>query len=227
MNLKHRTFSLQIKSLEKDGSFAGYGSVFDNTDYYRDVVRKGAFTKTLGAWASKGKLPPVLWQHDAKQPMGPHTLMREDGKGLYTEGQLLINDVQSAREGYALMKSGAIGGQSIGYDVPEGGMEYDGKTNVWNLNEIDLWECSIVTFPANDEAVISEVKRAFIKGELPTLRQFEGYLRDAGFSRKQATEIANCGIVKLLQRDAGTRSNGSEVSESLDATLAKIESFRF
>jgi uncharacterized protein len=228
MNLRRRSFVLSIKSLEKDGSFAGYGSVFHNADYYRDVVMPGAFQKSLADWKTKGKLPPVLWQHQSYSPIGPHTAMREDNKGLYTEGQLLVDDVQQARECYALLKSNVISGQSIGYDVPDGGEEYDGKTNVNRLNEIDLWECSIVTFPANEEATVTEVKKIFQHGELPTLRQFEGFLRDAGFSRKQSTEIAVGGIARLLQRDAGCKKSGdAEVSAALDSTLAKIESFKF
>ena len=147
----------------------------------------------------------MLWQHDSRSPIGAYTKMAEDEKGLYTEGQLLINDVQQSREAYALMKANVIRGQSIGYNVPKGGEEYDGDTNVNNLNEIDLWECSIVTFPANTSAMVTEVKNILDAGELPTIRIFESLLRDAGgYSRKQAEHIAKFGYADFLkQRDAG------------------------
>jgi HK97 family phage prohead protease len=205
MKLKRLQFAFEIKTFEKDGQFAGYGSVFNNADSYRDVVRPGAFQKTLDAWKTKGTLPPILWQHDSRSPIGPYTKMQEDEKGLYTEGQLLINDVQQAREAYALMKANAIRGQSIGYNVPAGGEKYDGETNVNNLNEIDLWECSIVTFPANTSAIVTEVKSILADGATPTIRVFESFLRDAGgYSRKQAEDIAKLGYVEFLrQRDAG------------------------
>jgi hypothetical protein len=130
-------------------------------------------------------------------------MMREDSVGLYTEGQLLINDVQQAREAYALMKANAIRGQSIGYKVPDGGEEYDGKTNVNNLKEIDLWECSIVTFPANTSALVTDIKSMIDSGELPTIRSFESFLREAGgYSREQAKRIATHGYADFLkQRD--------------------------
>lgn len=226
MNYKRRQFAYEMKDLTQNGEFAGYGAVFNNVDYYNDVIRPGAFQNSLMEWKSKGKLPPVLWQHDTAAPIGPHTLMREDSRGLYTEGQMLISDVQQAREAYALTKSGAISGQSIGYDVPDGGMTYDPKTNTYNLTEIDLWECSLVTFPANPEAMITEVKKIFGAGQLPTLRQFEGMLRDAGCSRKQATDIALGGLVVLLQRDAeADKSKRIDIKSALDATLSAIDKF--
>jgi HK97 family phage prohead protease len=230
MKLKRLQFGFEIKALEKDGSFAGYGSVFNNTDKYRDVVKPGAFSKTLEDWKAKGALPPILWQHNSAAPIGPYTKMVEDEKGLYTEGQLLINDVQQAREAHALMKTKTIRGQSIGYNVPKGGEEYDGDTNVNNLKEIDLWECSIVTFPANTSATVTEVKQILDGGEVPTIREFERYLRDVGgYSRKQAESIARIGYVEFLKtRDAvGESEGGGAVSDAEIEKLAKyIESFK-
>lgn len=225
MKLKHRQFGFKVKATGDDGTFAGYGSVFNNADAYRDVVMPGAFAKTLASWKEQEALPPCLWQHNSQSPIGPFTLMAEDGKGLYVEGQLLIKDVQQAREAYALLKSGTIRGMSIGYDIPDGGMEYDGKTNVWKLNEIDLWECSIATFPANVEATVTSVKSILASGRNPTIPEFEELLRDAaGFSRKQATAIASVGYAKFLQqRDAGD-GDGSETI-ALDDLVAHIERF--
>lgn len=172
-------------------------------DWYRDVIKPGAFSKSLASWATRGKLPPVLWQHNSREPIGPHTLMREDTKGLYVEGRLLIAEIPEARKAHACLKNNVIDGMSIGFDVADDGMEYDGKTNVWNLTELDLWENSIVTFAANPDARVEEVKSILAAGKLPSLSEFEDYLRDAGgFSRKQAKTIAACGF-KALLRDAG------------------------
>lgn len=228
MNIKHRHMGFKIKSVEKDGTFAGYGSVFGNADFYNDVVMPGAFQKSLSSWQDKDALPPILWQHASDQPIGPFTHMSEDGKGLYVEGQLLIDDVQQAKEAYALIKSKTISGMSIGYDVPDGGMEYDGKTNVWKLNEIDLWEVSICTFPANIDAQISEVKSLLGRGQLPSLKQFEGFLREAGFSKTRAVAVANHGLSRLLQREAdGDKSTEAEASSAqVDSVVALIEKYQ-
>lgn len=219
MKLKHRQFAFDIKKVSDSGKFEGYGSVFGNADHYRDVVMPGAFAKSLAAWAQKERLPPILWQHNSAQPIGPFTHMAEDGTGLYCEGQLLVKDVQQAKEAYALMKSGTINGMSIGYNVV--GQEYDGKTNVNQLTEVDLWECSIVTFPANTEATVTSVKALIANGELPTLSEFEDFLREAGnFSRSQAKAIAGRGLVVLLeQRDADVEQVDTKM---LDSVLALI-----
>jgi HK97 family phage prohead protease len=215
MKIKHRAVAFELKSLDTKGSFCGYGSVFGNADDYRDVVMPGAFAKSLAEWKQKDALPPILWQHDSRQPLGPYTKMAEDGQGLYVEGQLLINDVQQAKEAYALLKSKTIRGLSIGYEVTD--EEYDGQTNVNRLLSVDLWEVSLATFPANVEANVTSVKAALLAGEWPTLPEFEAFLREAGgYSKKVATAIASHGYRSVLeQRDAGG-------PESVDAILALI-----
>jgi HK97 family phage prohead protease len=202
MKLKHRNVPFRIKAIEKTGEFSGYLSVFGNADSYRDVVKPGAFKDSLDDWAKQGALPPILWQHDSRQPIGPYTRMDEDDKGLYVEGSLLIDDVPQAKIAHSLLKAKVIRGQSIGYQVDE--EEYDGKTNVNNLLKVSLWEGSIVTFPANIEASVTAIKSILSDGELPSLREFEEHLRDVGFSRSQAKAIASGGLTKLLsQREAG------------------------
>lgn len=202
MNLRHRAVPFHVKAIEKSGEFSGYASVFDTLDYYNDVMRRGCFTETLAKWKAKDRLPPLLWQHDAKQPLGPHTLMREDDKGLYVEGRLLIDDVPQARTAHALLMHKVIDGMSIGFDYAEDGMEYDGKTNVWNIIKVDLWENSLATFPANTDARVDDVKSILAAGKLLSLPEFEDLLRSAGFSRKQAKHTAGLGYRSLL-RDAG------------------------
>jgi len=202
MNLRHRAVPFCVKAIEKSGEFCGYASVFDTLDYYNDVMRRGCFTETLAKWKAKDRLPPLLWQHDAKQPIGPHTLMREDEKGLYVEGRLLIDDVPQAKTAHALLVHKVIDGLSIGFDYAEDGMEYDGKTNVWNIVKVDLWESSLATFPANTDARVDDVKSILATGRLLTLPEFEDLLRASGFSRKQAKHAAGLGYRSLL-RDAG------------------------
>ena len=192
---------LKIKSLTDTGEFEGYGSVFGVEDSYSDVVVKGAFQKSLSFWAEKGRLPSLLWQHKMSEPIGIYTEMKEDDHGLYVKGRLLIDDDQLAKRAYAHAKAGSLGGLSIGYILKD--WEYDSSKGVYLLKEIDLWEVSLVTMPANDEARISEVKSLLEKGETPSPTKIERALRDVGFSRSQAKAFMSKGYSAIdSQREA-------------------------
>lgn len=208
MILKHATFPFRTKEVRDTGEFSGYASVFDNADWYGDVVRKGAFAASLATWKEKGQLPPILWQHKSDSPIGPHLEMVEDDKGLFVRGKLLVDEIPKAREALALLKAKVISGMSIGFDVPEDGMDYDGKAEVWNLTKINLWENSLVTFPANPEAQVESVKFALASGNLPTPSDFEKALREMGFSRSRAKYITSHGFTTL--RDAGLPPRDAE-----------------
>lgn len=212
MKTKHLQIPLEIKSVSETGVFSGYGSVFHNEDSYGDVVRPGAFKKSLAEWEKKGRLPPMLWQHDRREPIGVFTKMVEDEKGLFVEGRLLIDDIPQARAAYALLKEKALGGMSIGYR--EILIEQDHDEKVTNLLELDLWEVSVVTFPANEEATVDSVKSALAGGGLPTLPEFEKFLRDAGFSKSQSVAIASHGLRQLL-RDADD-TEAKEIESALN-----------
>jgi len=195
-----KDLSFEIKAVSDDGLFSGYASVFDNVDSYGDIVRKGAFVESISEWEAKGKMPPILWNHDPSDPIGVYTKMQEDDKGLFVEGRLLIDDVPRARQTHALMKAGVIDGLSIGYRVKE--YLYNVDEEVTDLIKLSLREVSIVTFPANPETRIEAVKSRLDAGELPTLPEFEKFLREAGFSKSQATAIAGHGLRKLLSDSA-------------------------
>ncbi len=149
---KHMAFSLQMKSLDEQGRFAGYASIFDVVDNQRDIMLRGAFSHTLKARRGDIKL---LWQHQQSEPIGIIEQAFEDEYGLYIQGRLLL-DVKKASEAMALLKAGAVKGLSIGYSPIRYTIEPD--TGIRLLAEVDLWEVSLVTFPANEAAQVTVVK---------------------------------------------------------------------
>ena len=223
MAIKTKDFmNFKAETVSEDGFFSGYCNVFDVEDSYGDVVRKGAFIDSLNEWQAKGKLPPILWQHDKATVLGVWTKLYEDDKGLYGEGQLLINDVAKAKEAHALLKHGAIDGLSIGYYVKE--YSIDNEQGVYNLLKLDLREISIVTFPANTDSRIDAVKSHLAKGELPSLSDFEKFLREAGFSKSQATAIAGHGLRSLLQGEPDSKISSEKSSGDTAQILAILNS---
>lgn len=195
----------EVKFLAAGGKFSGYASVFDVTDKVNDRIAPGAFQKSLQAFRAQGRFPPLLWQHDASQPIGAWRGMHEDRHGLFVEGDLFVQDIARAKEAYKLLQENVVTGLSIGYRAKESHREE--KTGVRVLTEVELLEISVVTFPANDMARIDLVKSALHAGRVPSMREFEAFLRDAGFSRKQAKEVVSLGYKSLLlpPRDAEGR----------------------
>lgn len=171
-----------VKDISQEGRFTGYGSVFGNVDLGGDIVERGAFKEY--ALTKDGKLR-ILYQHDTRQPVGKADT-KEDSHGLYVDGELVMG-MSQARNCYAGMKAGILDGLSIGYDILDGGSSdtADGKRL---LTALKLWEVSVVTFGMNTLAKIDSVKAA--RG-IKTKRQFEDYLRDAGYSRADAKDIAS------------------------------------
>jgi HK97 family phage prohead protease len=119
------------------------------------MVMPGAFAKTL---AARGiRRIPMLFQHDPAEPIGIWLELREDFRGLFARGRL-IPDVNRAREVLALVRAGAVDGLSIGFRTVKG--RIDPRTRVRKLDQVDLWEISIVTFPLLAGARVRAVKEA-------------------------------------------------------------------
>jgi HK97 family phage prohead protease len=201
-----RSFALQIKSISDEGVIEGYGSVFGVPDSYDDVVAAGAFAKSLADHKAAGTMPAMLWQHGSDHPIGVWTEMVEDAKGLRVKGQLAM-EVAKGKEAYALLKMGAVNGLSIGFVSKEWSSDRD--TDMRTLNAVDLWEVSLVTFPANGKSRVTNVKSA---DELSAPKDAERILRDAGFSKTDATAF----VSRVMRM-------GEERSDSADSTAKALK----
>jgi uncharacterized protein len=214
LNKKRLDIPFEIKSISDTGAFSGYGSVFGVKDSYSDIVTKGAFANSLNKWNEKGRLPALLWQHKMDEPIGYYTKMVEDDNGLYLEGQLLIDDDPLAKRAHAHMKAKSLSGLSIGYILND--YDYDKEQAAFILKDIDLWEVSVVTFPANDEARIDNVKSIFKSGDIPPPKEIERVLRDVGLSRTQAKAFMSEGYSSLKQRDvSNSEENALNILKSI------------
>lgn len=203
-----KAMACAYKALDGEArEFEGYGSVFGVVDSYQDVVLPGAFQATLAKAMATSRMPAMLWQHDPSQVIGVWRVMQEDSRGLYVKGELA--DTQLGREAYALLKLGALSGLSIGYSVT--GERYDRTRDVRELTGIELWETSLVTFPANAESRVAAVKDAQALG----YRGLERILREAGLSRSEAKAIASGGMRAL--RDAADVDLAAEDAAAIRA----------
>ena len=145
---------------EGSGSIEGYASTWiRKADSWGDVVAKGAFTRTLKERWNGGKGIPFIWAHqidNLKSFIGT-AVADEDEKGLHFIAQ--FDDTEEAQKVRQLYKDGRLRKFSFAYDVLKAGMvtlEDNSKAN--ELQEVDLYEISAVTVPANDDASVVDVK---------------------------------------------------------------------
>ena len=172
---------------------AGYGSTFSGPpDAYGDIIAAGAYAATIREWNSRPYKIPMLFNHDPSNVIGKWSELLEDAVGLRMEGELtpghsLANDVAAS------LRHQSVSGLSIGFRTKRA--SHDEAASVRTLEEIELFEVSVVTNPANERARVTGVKSA---DQIQTIRDFEVMLRDAGYSRRHAERIATHGFKAFL-----------------------------
>lgn len=147
--IEFKTFEVK-GTLNVEGEITGYGAIFDNVDRGGDVIKKGAFAKTI---SENGGSVIMVANHDQNKPIGRVTEMKEDETGLLFKGYLSKTD--RAQEYKQLMKDGVVDSFSIGYAVVKGDSNDHGGRD---LSELKLFEISPVAIPMNPEAKLLEVK---------------------------------------------------------------------
>lgn len=132
----------------------GHASVFDLADLAGDVVRRGAFATSL----RHRRNVPMLFQHEASEPVGVWREIREDSRGLYVRGEILAGGPRACTA-LSLVRSGAVDGLSIGFRTTRSAAR---RPRGRELLELDLWEVSIVTFPMLPQARLRLVSQPAI-----------------------------------------------------------------
>ena len=144
MDLEHKFCRFDTEVTVVEGTrIEGYASLFGKCDQGGDVVARGAYARSLKRLLAEGRAVKMLWQHDPAQPIGIWDEVREDARGLYVSGRLLVS-VAKGREAKTLVEAGAIDGLSIGYRTKRAVKNEKGQRV---LTELELWEVSLVTFP--------------------------------------------------------------------------------
>lgn len=215
----------QVKAESDDGVVRvdGYGSTFGGEpDSYGDVIAPGAYADTIRDWAASGHNLPMLFNHDTDKAIGMWPRLAEDARGLRLDGGELTPGHSIAADVAASLKHRAISGLSIGFRTV-GSEDRDDGTRL--LTKIKLYEVSVVTMPANANARVDAVKQ--VEG-IVSIRDFQDFLREHGFSRRKAEAIAREGWKAADARDepgAEPRSNDArdERGGSLTAVSAIVD----
>lgn len=148
--------------------YEGYAAIFNTPDAYKDIIKPGAFKKTLKAKGPREDKKTgiissgivALWQHNPDWPFGLPVHMEEDTKGLFHRTQVSATRENEDRLTY--MEDGIVTGESIGFVTVKADFDEEDDEDWWPtrfIEELDLWEHSPVTFPAHSDAVTELVKR--------------------------------------------------------------------
>lgn len=157
--MEHLYKSFELKA-QDNGSIEGYFSTYDQTpDSYGDIIEPGAFKNTIAKRKESGHPFPLCFNHDFSAVIGSVKSVEDTDKGPFIEADFL--DTTLAQDVRKMLLSGAIYQFSFAYDIlkrrdPTKEEATKGITNV--LQELEVFEISVVTVPANQNAVATEVK---------------------------------------------------------------------
>lgn len=136
-----------------EGYFAVFNSVYNIAPGMSESIAPGAFSKVLNNDVR------CLTDHDTRLVLGRTTAntfeIREDEHGLW--GRALVNpNDQDAMNTKARVDRGDVNQASFGFDILDEETEYrdDGSIH-WTIKEVELYECSVCTFPAYKETNIT------------------------------------------------------------------------
>lgn len=207
--MKFKTFD--VKASEDGAGFTGYASVFDNIDAYGDIMRKGAFTKSLADYGKDGAGVPAYWGHRMDDPMmniGITTRAVEDDHGLLVEVRL-GETTEVEKQVRRLLLEGRVKQMSFAFDYVEAAwVEKEGESSFYEVREVRLHEVSVVPVGANQETEILSAKA-----------------RDVVPHRKDADAAAEV-VAEVEQAEADVMAElvGQMVAgfESLQADIAEL-----
>lgn len=135
-----------------EGYFALYESETELYDGIYEIISRGAFSETLNNDVR------ALWNHDTMKVIGRSengTLeLREDEKGLFA--RLRLPSTTYADDLLELVKNGYVNQASFGFYIEDEKVEELASGAVrWRINKINLYEVSVVTFPAYENTSVS------------------------------------------------------------------------
>ena len=231
---EHLYKSFELKANEA-GSISGFFSTYDKEpDSYGDIIDPGAFTETIKKREESGHPFPLCWNHDFSAVIGAVDSVKDTEKGPFIEAHFL--DTQLAQDVRKMLQSGAVYQFSFAYDIlgnraPTQEEQEKGVTNV--LTKVDVFEISVVTVPANQNAVATEVKsgRRNNKSDEATIKEIiklaQSLLETKEESEdKPAEDEAKSAEPTVETNAAAEESKTAENAKRAEDLLAKINEMK-
>lgn len=177
--MERLTLHFKVKQFTDEDDFfrfEGFASTFGNMDFDDDVILPGAFRESL-----KKRIPVLLWQHNTHEPVGMPEEIFEDENGLILKGVLPKADDLVRGRIIPQMKIGSIRSMSIGFSIPAEGSFIE--NGIRFIKTIELFEVSLVTFPANPLALVQGFKTVVPFQDLPIADRDRAWDSSAALAR--------------------------------------------
>lgn len=210
---------------DEDLLITGHASTNDE-DRSGDIIVSDAWKKS-GALANYLKNPVVLAFHDMSRPIGRTISHEVDEKGLKVTAKIS----KAVGEVVTLIKEGILSAFSVGFTVKDA--DFDRESGVFIIKDLELYEISVVSIPANQNTLFSvsknfsdqeeynEFKKQFIKSEETLMVD-----KTKTDSRDESIDVAALAaqISSMVKGDLEAEKKEAEAKAAKEAAeLARVE----
>lgn len=177
----HIEVDFKVKEIKEDDNyfiFEGFASTFGNIDHDGDIMVPGCFKESL-----ERRTPVVLWQHNSREPIGMPTELKETDQGLFVVARMPKEDTFVSGRVVPQMRVGSVTKMSIGFFNLDSEDEIVDGRRITMIKKVELFEFSLVTFPANEQASVTAMK---CLQEIDSAKSLRTYLsEELGLSIKE------------------------------------------
>jgi HK97 family phage prohead protease len=218
----YKRFESEVKDVDKkQGIVTGYFSSFDVKDSDGDIIRQGAFKKSINEWFPKGRIKHLL-NHDPRQALGKITELKEDSFGLYYESK--IGSHALGQDFIKMVESDIVKEHSIGFNIVNERKSESGN----ELLDIKLFEGSSLTaWGANEYTPLVGMKSIDIQARVDRLKKLEKFVKSTDATDdtielllleiKQLNQLIESLTSTAAAVNAPTEQKGEDVSAVSDA----------
>lgn len=212
---------------------AMYLARFDIMDSDKDIIRPGAFTKSInerGPKSNSNRKIAYLRYHNWEMPIGRFDELGEDSIGLYAVGK--ISNSTAGNDALADYQDGIIREHSIGFQYIQDKIKYVdlGDNSYFEVTEVKLYEGSAVTFGANEYTYTVDVAKSEGRVEMALKLHEEINMIAKGLHNGQGSDerlynlemrlkFLNARFLELAKSEPFVKSEHSQIDEPIEKPI--------
>ncbi len=205
-------------------------------DRYDDIVDPEAFRNSIVK--NYRKNPIILFQHNPDRPIGKATALSIDGRGLYIEALIVDGEVEPKIHA-GILKAFSIGfipkrieyqdeeGMTLNPSIPEERAKIINGNGIKRIiKEVDLVENSVVSVPANPDALFTMEKslKSFFDKEVDQLsKTFDNANDELECNKEHADSLTKHTMDNLLESKEAEEVETPAAEEAPEVPAEEVE----